>query len=448
MYRVCLVITIAFTAVALTSAGDLPAGATLLDPDLIWEKPKALTVAVSPNGRSIAYISQGAIWMCSIAGGPPSKLADLPNTVTAMLATPELRSFRGDPSQVYRTLGPERSRLANIGFAKVKGLRWTPESDGVFWMLSKMSATKERTSVYQHNARFSDGTVSTIATIESPPQEPKWFEGFHVVHDRNFVVVWDYPPLIWNAVVNKPQVTPFDYLLPSSSSGRFLGVEIDTRQLVLVDEHFNVAKRFEVTVEPERNFDLIWSPDERFALCRIHPLEALGERWSGFEFDLKTGEKRTVVGLRRDHLQFVGHDGDVVRIGTRADYAYADSRTGSYIRVQSFGDPNQSDLAQFSRSNELPDAVMRVPYPPIVSSADSTLFAMALPREGTKRGYRYSLINLAGERWPLDDDESLDVSPYQIVAFANNNQTIVAHDGTRLFSIPVATAKKAKASEK
>jgi len=43
-------------------APDLPPKATLLDPDMVWDKLKPDSFAISPDGQWIAYISKGAIW--------------------------------------------------------------------------------------------------------------------------------------------------------------------------------------------------------------------------------------------------------------------------------------------------------------------------------------------------------------------------------------------------
>ena len=79
-------------------SAELPSGATLLDPDIVWDlEPDVVSerqdpaFAISPDDKSIAYISKGTIWKCNIIAGPPTKLVDLPNTKTAFLATPQYR---------------------------------------------------------------------------------------------------------------------------------------------------------------------------------------------------------------------------------------------------------------------------------------------------------------------------------------------------------------------
>ena len=75
-------------------ASDLPANATLLDPDIVWDVANAQGSAVSPDGKQFAYISRGGIWVCDIAAGPSKKLADVPNTITEILARPENKTQR------------------------------------------------------------------------------------------------------------------------------------------------------------------------------------------------------------------------------------------------------------------------------------------------------------------------------------------------------------------
>jgi hypothetical protein len=76
-------------------------------------------------------------------------------------------------------------------------------------------------------------------------------------------------------------------------------------------------------------------------------------------------------------------------------------------------------------------------------SPDGSLFAAALPRSGTQPGFRYFLIDKRGKRWPIGPDYGLRyVTPYHVVAIANDGQTIVGCDDKNLFSVPVATVQR------
>jgi hypothetical protein len=100
------------------------------------------------------------------------------------------------------------------------------------------------------------------------------------------------------------------WLVPSSTSGAILGIEIDTRQLVLTDENFHIVERYDATLNNTRVCDLTWSPDERFAICRQfddQPPEPWVQPWNGFRIDLKTGARRNLKGeYRSERWIFTG----------------------------------------------------------------------------------------------------------------------------------------------
>jgi hypothetical protein len=120
-----------------------------------------------------------------------------------------------------------------------------------------------------------------------------------VTADRKFVVVLAYQPLIWDVLAARPRVTPYDVLAPSAKSNRYLGVEIDTRQLVLIDETFEIVKRFDVTFPAEDAVNLNWSKNERFGICRTMERDWRFEL-SAFRIDLETGEQ---TPLREDSIR-------------------------------------------------------------------------------------------------------------------------------------------------
>jgi hypothetical protein len=74
----------------------------------------------------------------------------------------------------------------------------------------------------------------------------------------------------------------------------------------------------------------------------------------------------------------------------------------------------------------------------VIATAGS--FAVALPRDVGKPGFRCFLFDREGKRWPIAriDDKPQAVSPYYSLVIANGGKTIVAYDSTRLFTLPVS----------
>ena len=82
-------IALVLLAAAATARGELPEGATILDQDIVWDPISVDSATISPDGNFIAYVSKGSIWTCSVTSGPPTKLIDIPDTITAFLAMPQ-----------------------------------------------------------------------------------------------------------------------------------------------------------------------------------------------------------------------------------------------------------------------------------------------------------------------------------------------------------------------
>lgn len=334
----------------------------------------------------------------------------------------------------------ERWRLATINRTKIQGPQWALGSDRVYWMGAGLSQTKDLVTNTSVMCASTDGVVKTIATLESPPRNPVWYEGFHVTSDEKYVVLSNNRPLIWNAVTNKPQATPYDYLLPSSTSDRYLGVEIDTRQLVLVDENFKVAKQFDVKFDEQNQMDLLWSPDEKSAVYRtiFRGLDQT-DHWIGYRMDLATGTKSPLDGLQQDHLFFVRLNGALISYGLRQpQWGEIGDWTGAYIALL----PTQT-VARFYKPGKLDEWKYHRRYPPIVFSADGTLAAMAIPHNDDEHDFRFYLFDVFGSGWPQNDHylTLLNARQYQVAAIANNNQTLIACDDSRLFALLIAPIK-------
>lgn len=451
--RCAAVLVVATLGLVAASAADLPPGATVLDPDLIWDRWDASGVAISPDGKSIAYISKGAIWICDVTTGPPTKLADVPGTYSALMSEPTWHDAHGDFEKLRSIMVPEAYQMTVNYITRsavcVYSLQWTPSQDGVVY--AKPEPWDGQTKIWTNRVRHASkaGVATTLATITVPGV----FNTFHATSNKNYLICSSdgHSPLIWDAVADKPRATCFDYLLPSATSDRCLGVEIDTHQLVIADENFKVVKRFDVTLDLYR-CNLTWSPDEKYAIVRISSEQPLDRHWTGFRINLETGQKRPLEGDLADRLVFTGHRGEVVRVGlTGVGIAgIADGGNGSRIEVIPDGEADQFDVVRFAKPYKPTDDLRkRIRYPPVRVAPDGSLFATAFPRAGEKPGYIYRLIDRDGNRWSLGDhDESLAVSPYYVLAIAGGGRIIVACDESQLFSIPVATIKQGMDAER
>jgi hypothetical protein len=453
-----LILLLALFAAATTVRGELPEGATILDPNIVWDPVSVDSAAISPNGAMIAYVSKGAIWMCRVTSGPPTKLTDLPDTITALLAMPENQSAREKfgyvaPNPSYRPLPHLRGEILQF-FT----LQWTPSQDGVVYTLRRRLKDNSSLAAYRVMHVSLNGVATQIALIErSFTATPDSFTTFRVTPNRKHVIVSNFRhPLIWDAATNKPRATCFDFLLPSSTSGRFLGIEIDTRELVLADENFRITKRFNVRLDQRRGCDLFWSPDERVAICRTFrsSVEPISNHCTFFRVNLETGERsESKKGIEGDKFYFSGRGSEVIRVGMTGtpQGGYGDGSNGTFIEMIPNGDEPARDIVRFSRLPQPTDDYRDHRwYPAVISNADCTLFAIALPREaGKRRGYHYHLVDRQGKTWPFAPiDDSLYYTPYFPIAFANNGQAIVARSASQLFSIPVQTVQRNKEGER
>jgi hypothetical protein len=141
-----VIVAFLLVAPATGAATDLPKGATLLDPDVVWDLEPDVVLerqdpafAISPDDDHIAYISKGAIWKCDVTGGPPTKLVDLPNTKTAFLAKPEYRDAWNKISQ--SGIGLDRQMFLGKlpkDLVDVFSVEWSSSQDGIFFTLGEI----------------------------------------------------------------------------------------------------------------------------------------------------------------------------------------------------------------------------------------------------------------------------------------------------------------------
>lgn len=131
---------------------------------------------------------------------------------------------------------------------------------------------------------------------------------------------------------------------------------------------------------------------------------------------------------------------------------HVDRMTGARILIVPDGAGPPRDLARYKFDPKRPQWKAREDrrfYPEVRHNADFTLYTTAAPRDdGKSPGYLLQLIDLHGNRWPLgDDDQSRQIAPYHVVAFANGGKTIVARDESTLFSVPTLAIRKEAADD-
>ena len=257
----------------------------------------------------------------------------------------------------------------------------------------------------------------------------------------------NHRPLIWDVQNGKPRATPFDHLVPSSTSGRWIGIEKDTQQLVVADEDFEVIKRLEVRWS-DKSFGLRldWSPDERYILWRNQIGFDYYSNWEGFRMDLQTGKKRELSGrFMGEEFGFTGRGGEFYRCGQdgeRSKFVTADVVTGAHLTIVPGGDGADIDVwrlkidptnsAAAARANNI--AVRPSAYEPTID-----LFAIGLPNATDKPpGYTWHLMDRNGKSWQMPGkDTGTYMSPYEVIGFAEHGKLIVARDDTNLFVVSV-----------
>lgn len=428
-------------------AAGLPGGSNVLDFDLVWDFRSPASFVLSPEETRVAYVSKGALWVATLTEGPAVKLADLPNTTTAYMATADYREARALFNRVGETDNASRfkDRPAD-NLTEVFGLQWTP--GGLYYALADRERERPWTATYRVVHVTDGGDVEELATVvRNGYDEVNRFTSFDVTEDRDLVVLSDgYRPLICETKTGKPRVTPFDTLVASHGSGRFIGVEIDTRELVVVGPDLAVVERTGVTLPGGKHCELIWSRDEKFVICKVHQQHGLSTNTCyAFRLNLETLDRRELVGdCLREQLAFTGSGGEFLRIGVNEVVVgrHVDGRDGTHVLLVPDGSGPVEKVFSFSHQFKRADRVgLEKPYPPVVFNRDGSLFAMALPRSGGTPSFRYYLINREGRKWPfVPDDPALYNAPYHVLAFAGD--FVVACDEARLFAFPVSSIRR------
>lgn len=443
------------------AAEPLPAGAVLVDDDIISDLLERHAFVVAPGGDKIAYFSRGALWTSDLSGAPPKKLADLPGSLTSLISTPEFAEARARFNAIGTTDLPGKFYPRGRPPLEIGGLKWAPDGSGVYYLRTSRSTATPYRCTYSIQFASLKATVTTVATsIRDMYDEPQGFWEFDVPSNPQIVVFYAgfYPhsawtqPLLWNSSTNRPIATCFDQLFAAPSCERFFGVEIDTRQLVLTNVHVEVAKRFEIEIAENRSLgSCYWSPDESHLVYSINlPHPDREAEW--YRLDLKTGVTVSLAeGFSADQFVFTGNGDEVIRIGKCPIKVggRADGGDGCYVTLVEKGGRYETFLARFEeRTLSGTRSGQNKPYVMPVASPDCHIAAIALPRKDGKPGYRYWIADCDGDKSELLADEpSQYYSPFLVLAFVDGGKRLLAYDHTRLFTVPVTAPQKADTHE-
>lgn len=404
--------------IARASDNHLPPEAQVLDAHLVRnERPNP---SISPDSKWVAYVSEGQISVCNVK-------------------EPVARRVMEMPESFDRT----KSRWSD--------LEWTRSSDG---FVLGIESWDEKTRTPFGNGYFAtvEGQATQLSRIE-PNSPTRGLIVGNFTEDQRYLVGKSmlstgrdrWGPLIWDIERNRPRATPYLYLAPSMTSGRWIGIERDTRQLVLLDEELEVTQRFDER-QPDRTFgfQLDWSPDERFVLWRNQVGFDHYCNWEGFRLDLKTLAKRPLEGrFMREQLAFTGNGGEFVRYGQdghRGRFS-GDVISGSHLTIVPDGHGAARDVWRLVLE---PEQRLGESSPRMHMNSGAKLFAIALPRiSGERVHYSWHLMDRTGKAWRFPGADTKEyLSPYDVAGFALEGEVIVGHDAKRIFAVPAASILK------
>lgn len=434
-----------------SAAADLPADAQVLDDDVVMDaRPAPL---ISPDGRQVAYVSRGYVRVADVAAGTSRRLVDVPDSWSHVYAS---ALERGDIDSVDRPSNYEKyQELYHSVTKRIGDFQWTADSAAIVYSLShdvlQEDSGQHVTNVHIWRAPL-EGEAKEIASGKLSYSARRGLGGL-ITRDGRFLVnnVGRYRALIWDLATNKPRATPFLYLIPSPTSGRWLGVEKDTRQLVVVDEDFQtIARHDEVLPKSDYGFNMIWSPDERFVFWRQQIGVDYYSNWVGCRYDLVSRDRQIFTGsYMKEAITFTGHRGEFLRVGAAGVQGGAQglTLTEQYVGLVPDGRMHMQRFWWFR------------PEPPgmesmastsgggshVIWSPDLQLFTIGLARPQAPFGAIMHLSDRRRQLWKLPGEETKEyVSPYRVAGFALGGKSIIAYDKTRLFAIPVAAIQTDK----
>lgn len=438
---------------------DLPPSAIILDPDITfysWPYPR-----ISPDGKWVAYVSKGFVCVCNATAPKPRQIMEVPHSYT----WPHFKIGDGSIAQegtfaeLSRSRGRDEYRNLHAQVTHtIHGLDWTNDSKGFVFGVQSYDAAVKKSTYDCYYASISDALTELVHIVSDP--QPRGIAAGILTEDRKLLVSGGmagaserYRPLIWDVKENRPRATPFLNLVPSPTSGRWIAIEKDTRQLVITDENFDVVKRFEEFC-PSRSFGfkLDWSPNERFAILRNQIGFDHYSNWEGFWIDLQSGLKRELEGNYMDEqFTFTGNGGEFFRAGTtgeKSKHISGNVSTGTHITMlpgDASSPPKDIWIYELNRDAKRPGAFTNDPtgFLPVHFDPTSNLFTVRLVRPtGEKPSWVWHLMDRDGNKWPLPGrDNGAYASPYDIIGFADSGKCVIAYNKKQLFSISIAAIK-------
>jgi hypothetical protein len=335
------------------------------------------------------------------------------------------------------------SELYKLSKTQLEDFQWTADSTAIVYALTNWDDDEKGTQVRVWRAPL-EGEPQQIADGIRLSSTDRGVGGI-LSRDGRYLVnnSGRHRALIWDVSSNKPRATPFTYLTPSPTSERWLGIEKDTRQLVIVDEDFNIIKRYEETMpEMKYGFDMIWSPDERFAIWREQIGVDWHSNWVGCRYDLKTGERQIFNGdYMGEKIAFTGQRGEFVRVGSKGvtrnfsgldlSENYVGLVPDERIHMQKFWHVRADPPGRESKVPLLHRGVT------VTWSPNFELFTIGLPRGSN--GENLHLADRKRHFWKLPGNDSRSYSsPYNVAGFALEGKSLICYDESRLFAIPIA----------
>jgi len=433
---------------SVAAKAELPDCATILDPDigmLSWPYP-----TISPDGKWIAYVSHGFVCLLHVESKAIQRVLEVPRSWTwphftvPSEPTPKSGSF----GELMRGLSrDDYNKLLTQVTNRIYGIVWAHDSTAISFGVHSYDPQAKSFSSIAYLATV-HGEVVELAHHDSKSKTRGVIAGL-VTHDRRFLVSTDHEGLlIWDIEGHKPRATCFTQLMPSAASHRWLGIERNSRQLVMVDNEFQVIQRYDKWLPEDPNgYRLAWSPDERFIFWKEKMKSDASSNWDweGVRMELETGKKCKIARQFIDgELTFTGRGGELTCCGSTGTKTIGyDQIVGEHLVLVPEGNSKSVDLWRVEHDADPPRRQRRLGFrpgqPTVLINAEATLFVLALLDPTTEVvSYAWHFFDRAGQEWSLPLDFSgQDYMQYIVVGFAQNDELVVVYDKSRLFSIPV-----------